>query len=119
MAKARTSGNGAAGLPQVDLSAFNTMFGSVAETFGEQQRTALHAAEKMAEETFRFWSRRMNAYAEHLQNMQACAGPAEYLDLGSKFLNRTLVDYGDETGQMMKMSQDAVAETAETLDKRA
>lgn len=119
MAKARTSGNGAAGLPQVDLSAFNTMFGGVAETFGEQQRSTLQVAEKMVEETFRFWSRRMNAYAEHLRDMQACDGPAEYLDLGSKFVNRTLVDYGDETGQIMKMSQNVVAETAETLDKTA
>ena len=119
MAKARTSGNGAAGMPQMDLSAFNSMFGNAAETLGEQQRTAFHVAEKMAEETFRFLSRRMNAYAEHLKEMQACSGPVEYLNLGGKFLNRTLVDYGDETGQMMKMGQDAVSESAETLDKTA
>ena len=58
----------------------------------------------------------MNAYAEHLRNLQACSGPAEYLDLNNKFLNRTFVDYGDETGQIIKMSQDAVAETTEALD---
>jgi Phasin protein len=119
MAKARTSGNGAAGLPQMDLSAFNSMFGTMAESFGDQQRTVLHTAERMAEETFRFWSRRMGAYAEHLRDMQACSGPSEYLDLGSKFLNRTLVDYGDETGQMMKMGQDAVVENAEALEGSA
>lgn len=119
MAKTRTSGNGAAGLPQMDLSAFNSMFGTMAETFGDQQRSALHTAEKLAEETFRFWSRRMSAYAEHLKEMQACSGPSEYLNLGSKFINRTLVDYGDETGQMMKMSQDAVVENADVLEHTA
>ena len=119
MAKARTSGNGAAGLPKPDIAALNTVFETMAETLGEQQKTAIHAAERMAEETFRFWSRRMNAYAEHLKKLQTCSGPAEYLELNSKFLNRTMVDYGDETGQFIKMGQDTVAETAEALNNQA
>lgn len=116
MAKARTSGNGSADLPNPDIGALNTVFETMAETVGEQHKTALQAAERLAEETFRFWSRRMNAYAEHLKKLQACSGPAEYLDLNSKFMNRTLVDYGDETGQFIKIGQDSVAETAESLE---
>jgi len=117
MAKTRARGNGASQIPTPDLGAMNVMLGTMAETVGDQQRAAFHTAERMAEETFRFWGRRMQAYAEHLKEMQACSGPSEYLDLGSKFINRAFVDYGDETGTIMKMGQDAVAESAETLDK--
>jgi Phasin protein len=117
MAKARTSGNGTADFPTPDLGEMSAVFETMAESLGDQQKTALHAAERIVEETFRFWSRRMNAYAQHVKELQACSGPAEYLDLNGKFLNRTLVDYGDETGQLIKMSQDAVAEATEALDQ--
>ena len=117
MAKTRMSGKTAELLPTPDLGAVNAVFESMSETFNGQQSTAMHAAEKMAEEAFRFWSRRMQAYADHWKDLQSCSGPTDYLDLNAKFLNKTLVDYGDETGQFMKMGQDAVSESAETLNK--
>ncbi len=119
MAKTRASGKAAELLPTADLGAMNAVFESMTETLTDQQRTAMQAAEKMAEETFRFWGRRMQAYAEHLKELQTCSGPTDYLNLNAKFLNRTLVDYGDETGQLMKMGQDTVSESAEILDKTA
>lgn len=119
MAKTRASGKNGELLPTPDLGAMNAVVESMSETFADQQKTAMHAAEKMAEEAFRFWGRRMQAYAEHLKGLQACSGPADFLDLNAKFLNRTMFDYGDETGQFMKMGQDAVSESAETLDKTA
>ena len=119
MAKTRASGKTAELLPTPDLGAMNAVFESMNETLTDQQHTAMHAAEKVAEETFRFWSRRMQAYADHWKELQSCSGPSDYLDLNAKFLNKTLVDYGDETGQIMKMGQDAVSESAETLNKKA
>ena len=119
MAKTRASGKTVELLQTPDLGAMNAVFESMNETLTGQQRTAMHAAEKMAEETFRFWSRRMQAYADHWKDLQACSGPSDYLDLNAKFLNKTLVDYGDETGQIMKMGQDTVNETADELNKTA
>ena len=119
MAKTRASGKTAELLPMPDLGAMNAVFESMSGTLTDQQHTAMHAAEKVAEETFRFWSRRMQAYADHWKELQSCSGPSDYLDLNAKFLNKTLVDYGDETGQIMKMGQDAVSESAETLNKTA
>jgi len=119
MVKTRANGKITELLPTPDLGAMNAVFESMSETFTGQQHTAMHAAEKMAEETFRFWSRRMQAYAEHLRDLQSCSGPSDYLDLSAKFMNKTVVDYGDETGQIMKMGQDAVSEGTDTLNKTA
>jgi len=99
--------------------AFSNFLSGMQSAFGAPQAGALQTAEKFAEEAFRFWAKRMSAYADHLAALQKCDGPAEMADLGSQFINQSLADYAEETGQFVKLGQDAMNAEAKKVKTAA
>ncbi|GAB4153446.1 MAG: hypothetical protein Tsb0016_25980 [Sphingomonadales bacterium] len=102
-----------------DGGAFADVMSSWQNAFGGAQPNGFAAAERLAEETFRFWARRMNAYADHFSTLQQCQGPAELADASTQFINQTMADYAEETGQFVKLSQDAASSSAKKAAKAA
>lgn len=100
-------------------AAFTDFMSSMQNAFGGTQTNGFAAAERLAEETFRFWARRMNAYADHFSALQQCQGPAEIADASTQFINQTMSDYVEETGQFVKLGQDVAAAEGKKAAKEA
>ncbi len=87
---------------------------NVRDIFGRIQRTAVNGAEHFAEEGFRFWSRRMNAYADHLSALQKCQSPGDMMSLNSAFMSKTMADYAEEARSVIELGKKQAAEVTES-----
>lgn len=86
----------------------------VQQLFARQQRFMVDGAEEWAETAFRFWSRRLGAYADHLHALKSCETPSAILAANNSFLSDALTSYAEEARALVRLGQkEAPAEEAE------
>jgi len=72
---------------------------------------------KLAGESAGFLSRRWRQDINLMEKILACKTPVELLQVQSEFLQRTLVDYMQETGKLADMETQAGVGEIEALDR--
>jgi len=72
---------------------------------------------KLAGESAGFLSRRWRQDMDLMERILACKTPVELLQVQSEFLQRTLVDYMQETGKLADMETAAGVSEIEALDR--
>ncbi|MGD1876077.1 MAG: phasin family protein [Kiloniellaceae bacterium] len=94
-------------------------FDSLLEANAKAAEIWLESWTKLADESAGFLSKRWQQDLDLMEQILACKSPLELLQLQSTFLQKTLVDYMNETGKLADMETDAGVAEVEALDEGA
>jgi hypothetical protein len=81
----------------------NAVDDAITSMFNGPATAPFAAAQKIAFEGARFWARRMRAYADHLDALAKSAGPADFIEAQTRFIDRAQKDYVAESAAMADM----------------
>jgi len=94
-------------------------FESLLEANAKAAEIWLESWGRLADESASFVSRRWKQDLDLMEKMWACRSPLELLQLQTRFMQRALVDYMQETGKLADMETDAGVSEIEALDEGA
>lgn len=94
-------------------------FDSLLQANAKAAEIWLESWTRLADESAGFLSKRWKQDLDLMERIWACKSPLELLQLQSEFMQRTLVDYMNETGKLADMETDAGVSEIDALDEGA
>jgi hypothetical protein len=78
-------------------SAGDSAGNAVSDIFSAAAASPMRMAQSVAQESFKFWARRMHAYAQWAEAAAASTSPQQLMEAQSAFLARAQKDYAQES----------------------